>query len=213
MRKCQGITEPCWASLSEDHRVSWKYFSRIVAIIGAFFVTKTGNPYIDWSLVAITAIFLVIVIETQRSYSRLSLKFRKRSVRVAISLGSWGITVLGIAMFSQAGLVSAATVLSNEVIPSLNRSSDLLAQVIIVGTFLVAVPIALIRSFRQLRFEELIYTLPRNGLKQLLVFKQPKATSFPLFACMELSALLVCLVYASSVAEIAKVVMSLFKAF
>ena len=33
------------------------------------------------------------------------------------------------------------------------------------------------------------------------------------FAYIELSAILVCLVYASSVAEIAKVVMSLFKAF
>jgi len=164
-------------------------------------------------LVALTAIFLVIVIETQRSYSRLSPKFRKRSVRVAISLGSWGVTVVGVAIFSEAGLVSATTVLSNEVLPLLNRSSNPLAQVIIVGAFLVAVPVALIRSFRQLRFEELIYTLPRNGLKQLLIFKQPKATSFPLFAYMELSATLVCLVYASSVAEIAKVVMSLFKAF
>lgn len=213
MRKCQGITEPCWSSLSEDQRVSWKYFSRIVAIIGAFFVAKTGNPYIDWSLVALTAIFLVIVIETQRSYSRLSPIFRKRSVRVAISLGSWGITVLGIAMFSQVSLISATAVLSNEILPSLNRSSNSLTQAIIVGTFLVAVPIAMIRSFRQLRFEELIYTLPRNGLKQLLILKQPKATSFPLFAYMELSALLACLVYASSVAEIAKVVMSLFKTF
>jgi hypothetical protein len=155
----------------------------------------------------------MIIIETQRSYSRLSPKFRKRSVRVAISLGSWGVTVLGIAIFSQVGLVSAATVLSNEVLPSLNRSSAPLAQVIIAGTFLVAVPIALIRSFRQLRFEELIYTLPRNGLIQLLIFKQPKATSFPLLAYMELSALLVCLVYASSVAATAKVVMNLFKAF
>lgn len=213
MSKCQGITESCWSSLCEDHRVSWKYFSRIVAVIGAFFVTKTGNPYIDWPLVALTAIFLVIVIETQRSYSRLSPTFRKRSVRVAISLGSWCVTVLGIAVFSQVGLISAATALSNEVLPSLNRSTNSLAQVIMGGTFLIAVPIALIRSFRQLRVEELIYTLPRNGLRQLLVFKQPKAVSFPAFAYMELSALLVCLVYASSVAEIAKIVMSLFNAF
>ena len=213
MRKCQGITESCWSSLTEDHRVSWKYFCRIVAIIGTFFVTKTGNPYIDWPLVVLTAIFLVIVIETQRSYSRLSPQFRKRSVRVAIFLGSWGITVLGIAVFSQVGLVSAATVLSNEVLPSLNKSSDPLVQIIMVGAFIVAVPIALIRSVRQLRVEELIYTLPRNGLKRLLVFKQLKATSFPLFAYMELSALLFCLIYSSSVAEIAKVAMVLFKAF
>jgi len=211
MRKCLGITEACWSALSEDRRVSWKYFSRIVAIIGAFFITKTENSYIDWSLTTLTAIFLVIVIETQRSYSRLSPKFRKRSVRVAISLGSWGITVLGIAMFLQAGLLSAVTVLSNEIIPSLNRSSNPMTQIIILGSFIVALPIALIRTFRELRIKELIYTLPRNGLKQLLVFKQPQATSFPLFAYMELSTLLVCLVYASSVAEIAKVVMRLFK--
>lgn len=212
MLKCQGITEPCWSSLSEDHRVSWKYFSRVVAITGALFVTKTGSPYIDWSLGALTAIFLVIVIETQRSYSRLSPRFRKHSVRVAISLGSWGVAVLGVALFSQVGLVSAATVLSNEVLPTLNGSSSPLTRAIMVCAFLVAVPIALIRSFRQLRFEELIYTLPRNGLIRLLVFKKTKAASFPLFAYMELSALLACLMYASSVAEIAKAVMNLFKA-
>jgi hypothetical protein len=212
MRSCYGITELCWSSLSEDHRVSWKYFSRVVAILGALIVAKTGNLYIDWLIGTFTAIFLVIVIETQRSYSRLSPKFRKSCVRIAVSLGSCGVAVLGIAMFAQIGLVSAGTVLSNEVLPSLNRSANPLTKIIMVSAFLVAAPIALIRTFRQLRFEELIYTLPRNGLIKLLVYKQPKATTFPEFAYMELSVLLACLVYASSVAEIAKVLMNIFKA-
>lgn len=211
MRKCLGITEPYWSSLSEEHRTSWKYFSRFVALIGALFVTKTGNGYIDWTIGAFTAAFLVLVIETQRSYSKLKPLYRKRCIRIVISLGSWGVAVFGAAIFAHASIASAATVFSSDVMPALNSGSDSLVKVLTFAIFLVAFPVAVLRSFRQLRFEELIYHLPRNGLKQLLVFKQPKAMSFPMFAYMELAALLVCLVYASSVADLVKTTMSIVR--
>lgn len=209
MRKCLGVTEPCWSSLSEEHRTSWKYFSRSIALIGALFVTKTGNIYIDWTIAAFTAAFLMIVIETQRSYSKLKPLYRRRCIRIAISLGSCGVAVFGAAIFAHASIAAAATVFSSEVMPALNSNSAPLVKILTFGIFFVTFPIAVLRSLRQLRFEELIYHLPRNGLKQLLVYKQPKATSFPMFAHMELSALLVCLVYASSVADLVKTTMSI----
>ena len=209
MQKSQGITENCWSSLTEDKRIAWKYFSRLVAIVASFFVTKTGNAYFDWAVFAITAIFFLIVIETQRSYSKITPQFRKQSIRVAIFLGSWSVAVFGIAIFAQVALVAVVGVLSTEVTPILNQNSNAGVKLVVWSSFLVAMYISIIRTFRELRFEELIYDLPRNGLKHLLIYKQPKATTFALFAFMELSTLLVCLFYSSSVAEIAKVIIKL----
>lgn len=210
MNKNIGITESFWSALPEDKRLAWKYFSRAIALSGSFFITKTGNAYIDWILLTITAIFLLIVVETQRSYSRLSPQLRKQSIRVAIFLGSWSIAVFGMAIFVQASLASMVVVFTSEITPVLNHGTSLFIKIVFTSAFLLAVPLALIRTFRQLGFEELIYHLPRKGLKQLLILKQPKATTFGLFAHMELSVLIVCLVYASSVANILKTILSLF---
>ncbi len=214
MRKCLGLTESVWTTLPEDKRISWKYFARVVAIVGAFLVTKTGNAYFDTMLSMITALFFMIVIETQRSYSKLRPSFRKRNIRIAIALGSWGVTILGVAIFSQAFALAAATVLSSDVFFAFNHSASALKQAVQAVTllvFLIALLVAVVHTFRQLNVEELVYKLPRDGLKQLLVHKQPKATSFELFACMELSVLVACLMYASSVAEVANVFLRLVR--
>lgn len=106
MNKSYGTTQFAWESLKEDQRLSWKIFSRGVAILASFFVTKTGNTYFDWPLTIITAFFLLTIIETQRAYTKLSPRYRKLFIRIAITLGSWGIAILGAAWFSQASLVA-----------------------------------------------------------------------------------------------------------
>jgi hypothetical protein len=209
MRKCLGITEPYWTALPEDKRLFWKYFCRALALIAAFFIVKTGNAYFDWLLGAFTAIFLAVVIETQRSYSKLSPRFRKNNVRVAIFLGSWAVAVLGIAVFAQIGVTAIASVFVNAVANDLKHTSNFLTKFVLLGSFIVAAPVAVMRAFRQTGFEELIYDLPRNGLKRLLIYKVQKATSFPMFAHIELSILLISLVYASAVAQLAKAIIAL----
>ena len=57
MKKCLGLTEFVWATLGEEKRIAWKYFARVVALVGAFFVAKTGNIYFDTALGAMTALF------------------------------------------------------------------------------------------------------------------------------------------------------------
>jgi hypothetical protein len=210
--KCFGLTEYIWTNLSEEKRLSWKIFSRGVAFLCAFFVAKTGNIYFDGLLGAINLTFLVIVIETQRTYSRLRPTYRKPQIRIAIGLGSWAVTVLGAAYFSQAALGATASVLSKEVLPAMNRGSNELIQIIILLAFLIALPAALFRVYRQLNLRELVYDLPRKGLKHLLVHKREKATSFAMFAYFELTALLVCLMYTSSVVEMANVFMRISRA-
>nr|WP_315231226.1 hypothetical protein [uncultured Albidiferax sp.] len=206
MHKSVGLTEIVWSSLSEDQRLAWKYFSRAIAAIGAFFVVKTGNIYFDWALGIATTTFLVIAVETQRSYSKLRPRFRKGSIRVAMALGTWGVSLLGSAMFMQAGLAASATVFSSDVGPHLSSTRSSLSQIVLLVAFVVAVPVAMINVFRQLRIAELIFHLPRQGLKQLFVRREPKVVTFPQFAHMELSVLAACLIYASSVASIYNVV-------
>lgn len=205
MSKCYGLTEAVWTELPEDKRISWKYFARLIGVLGAFFVTRTGNVYFDAVLGLSTALFLMIVIETQRTYSRLKPSFRKRNIRIAIALGSWGVAVLGIAIFSQAALATTASLVSSDVLPALNRSASSLTHIVTLLALLLAIPAAVVHAFRQLNVMALVYKIPRDGLKRLLIHKQPKATTFGLFAYMELSALLVCLAYASSVAEVSNV--------
>ncbi len=202
MKRSSGLTEEVWASLSEDCCLLWKYFSRAVVALGAFFVVKTGNVTFDWILGMVTTTFLVIVVETQRSYSKLKPALRKGSLRVAITLGTSGIAILGLAIFMQAGLAASVEVWLSDVGPHLSNTRSTLIKIALPIIFLLALLVAMIRVFRELHIAELIFYLPRQWLIQLLIHKKPKATSFLEFAYIELFALFACLGYASSVASI-----------
>lgn len=207
MKRCHGITEPFWAALPEDRRLIWKYTSRGIALLLALLVARTGNSWFDWSLSTLTAIFLMIAIETQRSYSKYSPRWRKANIRLLIFLGSWGIAFIGIAYFSQAAFIATVKVFADEVGPALGRGHHVLVPYVLIVMFAIATPVAVIRVIRQLSIEQLIYHLPRQGLKNLFIRRPYKATSFATFACVELALLMVCLMYASTAAMLAKNVM------
>ena len=207
MKRCYGMTEPFWSTLSEDRRLIWKYASRGIGLLLALLVVKTGNAGFDWSLSALTAIFLMIAIETQRSYSRYSPRWRKANIRLLIFLGRWGIAFIGIAYFSQAAFIAGVKVFADDVGPALSRHHHVLFPFVVLSMFAIATPVAVIRTVRQLGIEQLIYHLPQQGLKNLFIRKPYKATSFATFACIELALLAVCLMYASTVAMLAKSLM------
>lgn len=93
-----------------------------MALLMTFLVVKTGNAYIDWLLTSATAIVLMIAIETQRSYSKLSPRLRKANVRALIFLGSWGVALIGIAYFSQVAFLACLEVFAKDVLPALGRT-------------------------------------------------------------------------------------------
>ncbi|MFC4930925.1 hypothetical protein [Massilia sp. GCM10023247] len=208
MKRCQGITEPFWSTLSEDHRLAWKYASRTIGLVMALLMTllvaKTGNIYMDWGLTAVTAIFLVIAIETQRSYSKLSPPLRKANIRILIFLGSWGIAFIGIAYFSQTAFIACVKVFAGEVWPILGLNRHVLISYVFMVIFVIGAPVAVIRVIRQLSVEQLIYHLPRQGLKRMFMRRPYKATSFAMFAYFELALLVVCLIYTSVVVMLVK---------
>ncbi len=209
MKKSFGITENEWNKLEEEERFYWRGFSRLLAFIAALFVTKTGNFYFDWTLTLLTTILMFIAIEIQRPYSRLKPPFRKKYIRIVIFLGASSIAVLGILLFAQAGVSATIITFSNSIAPQIIKSTSTFTSVLIICAFLFALPTAVLRVFRQTGVEEMIYHHPKRGLIQLFVYKKFKATSFRMLAIFELSVLLVCLLYASSVARVASTLMTL----
>jgi hypothetical protein len=199
-----GITEPCWAVLPEDKRFFWKFFSRGISLVAACFISKTHHVIIDWSLTALTALFLLLVIETQRSYSRFSPRLRKNCVRGAIAMGSGAVAIFGVALIAQVGAGVILGAFNDMLINGLPRQANDFTRVMTLAIFVIASSVAVMRVTRQIGFEELIYHLPRNSLKKVFIYDRPKATSFPMFACIELSVLVVTFLYASSVADLAR---------
>jgi hypothetical protein len=209
MRKLQGITEPYWTQLPEDKRIFWKTFCRILGLFAAVFVTKTGLPWFDWFLTAVTAIFLFVIIESQRSCSRFSPRIRKLYIRIAIFLGRWGITLAGVAFFAQIGALAIFSVFTTMVTKDLDQTGDAIARAMMLVTFIAAALMGTLKAFRQTGFEALISDLPRDALKRLLITRAIKADNFPLFAFIELASLMLTYVYASTVAGIVKVFITL----
>lgn len=203
MAKCRGITESLWGKLSEDERFYWKSLCRAVGVIAILFVPKASNSYFDWVFSVLTAVFAFIVIETQRSYSKFSPRLRRANVRVAITIGSWGIAVVGMAFFAQVGVVSIADTFVQKVAPRLRHSGHPLTPYLLLSAFAVAVPVATMRVLRETQFEQLIYHLPRKGLKNLFMHKYPRAGTFLEFAQFELSIILGCFVYSTAVGIVA----------
>jgi hypothetical protein len=203
MRRCQGITEPYWSSLSEDHRLVWKYASRaiglLMGLLMAHSVANTGNIYLDWGLTAVAAIFLMIAIETQRSYSKFSPRLRKANTRALIFLGSWGVAFIGIIHLSQTAFITSVKVFVDEVWPVLGQNHHILVPYVFVAIFAISVPIAIIKVVRQLSIEQLIYYMPRKGLKNIFIRRPYRATSFSMFAYVELTLLMVCFMYTAAV--------------
>lgn len=81
---------------------------------------------------------------------------------------------------------------------------------VFVAVFAVCGFIAMVRFFKDLAFEELIYHLPRQQLKRLLVYKLFKASCFALFAWFEITVILVGFLYVNTAAEIFKLFVLMF---
>lgn len=108
-RKKLGITEGCWSGLTEDQKIIWKFFTRVLTFVGALAVTRTGVNYLDWIIAASMAAFSFLLIESQRSYTRYSMAMRKRLTRISISLGGACILFVGMMYFSQVAIFAIAS--------------------------------------------------------------------------------------------------------
>ncbi|WP_148051209.1 hypothetical protein [Pseudomonas brassicacearum] len=210
MNRIVGVTEEYWGALDEDNRFKWKLFNRAITFAGALIVTKTGLNYVDWVLAAVATLLPMLLIESQRSYRRFSSWLRKQIVRVFILLGTWCLVVLGMAYFIQVGLISIVSVFISMVGSSRFVADNKISPIVLVLIFAVCGVVAMVRVFKELGFWELIYHLPRQQLKKLLVYKVFKADCFALFAWFEIMVILVGFLYVNTAVEIFKLFVIMF---
>jgi hypothetical protein len=214
MRKLKkGITEQSWGDLSEDHKLYWKFALRFITFVVAIFTTKTNIPIFDWAIGIWTWFFPVILLESQRSYQKYSIPLRRAIVSTVVFIGSWSATILGLAIFLQAVISAAARTFSTSIAPELqSRGTHSKGfAFILVLIFAIAIIAAAKKTFRDLRWMELIYHIPNKSIKDLFVKRKYTTKSFPLFAHFEISIVVFCYIYSSSVATVAKIFIDEFR--
>jgi hypothetical protein len=205
MKKTTGITEMYWSSLSEDKRFYWKLFTRIVVIPSSFFlVSKTDIAIFDWILAAVAGLLTMGIIEPQRTYSRFTPVLRKRITRIVVVLSRWSIAVLGIAFFAQVGVGVLAKTAQSELSPILHSKLPYIIKFLCIGMVFLVGFFAILKSLRDLHYEEMIYEAPNRGLKQLLIYRSFIVNNSYEFQTFELGVFFAGLLYCSAVASIVK---------
>ncbi|RMQ96173.1 hypothetical protein ALP94_02590 [Pseudomonas savastanoi pv. glycinea] len=207
-----GITEVHWSSLNEDQKLKWRMLSRIITFLAAYAVTKTGAFFVDGLIAVASTALSALLIETQRSYSRYSVRMRKRLVRITIFLGSWCIAMAGVVLFAQVSFFSLVSSFSSMPMPSIDGRHQELKTAFYIAIFIVACAYAIIKVFRDLKFEELIYHLPRQQMKKLLIRRSFELEGVCGFACFELAAILLTVCYAGIASSLATGILMIINA-
>ncbi|RXE52122.1 hypothetical protein B4O85_12150 [Pseudomonas azotoformans] len=210
MARLNGITETYWASMKEDDKLKWKFFSKGLVFFGTLYLTKTGFLPFDYAVAAATTIFSMLIIESQRTYKRFSPKLRKRIVRTCIFLGTWGTTTIGVLYFSLVAASAASGALESYNLVLSTNPRDLFKLAILIPIFLVVIFYTPIKIFRELHIEQIIYRLPHTKLSDLLVKKKFKADSLLSFLNFEYAIIASCTLYSIILTELVRAYLSPF---
>lgn len=192
-----GVTETFWSNFAEDSKLKWKIFIRAAALLLMVSIIKTGNIYFDTAVALFIGLLSLLVIESQRSYGKYSSKLRKLGIKLSITLGTLSIALLGITLYSQIGIIVGLTVFNSMYSEILSTSSSVIEQFIFVGIFIFATLKATLDRFRESEIEELIFKLPNNALRNLLIRQKFKSKNFISFAIFEFGVILLGYFYAS----------------
>ncbi|HCD6632670.1 hypothetical protein ACM8BA_17295 [Pseudomonas aeruginosa] len=103
--------------MNEDQKVKWKLLTRILTFVGALAVAKTGVIYLDGVIAACTSGFSFLLIESQCSYTRYTVKVRKMLARTLIILGTWCVFSVEVICFSQVSVFALASTFSTMLDP------------------------------------------------------------------------------------------------
>lgn len=181
-----GITERYWSRMNEDQKVKWKLLTRILTFVGTLAVAKTGVIYLDGVIAACTSGFSFLLIESQRSYTRYTLKMRKMLTRTSIILGTWCVFSVGVIYFSQVSVFALASTFSTMPDPVGNDEFRGAKNLFYIVIFVCSGAFAVVRAFRDLHMMEIIYYLPRAKMKDLLVYKKYYLEGRLGFMCFEM---------------------------
>ncbi|WLE64097.1 hypothetical protein GIY62_35115 (plasmid) [Burkholderia plantarii] len=204
-----GITEEYWGGMSEDQKLCWEIFIRILAVVAGLFVVKTGVTVVDCVIGATAAFTPFLVIRSQRSFRKHSRVGRKRLLGAVVFMGSTGASVLGLLYFGLALLSAAAQTYRSEM-ASFRHRPDSLEGIVILGVFFISVSIGAVKAWRNLNLRQMLFVVPKRALKRLMLQRKYVADGFVTFAHFELSVQIIAFAYATVIANVVKVYLRLF---
>ncbi|RBJ86180.1 hypothetical protein C3L29_003720 [Pseudomonas sp. MWU12-2534b] len=198
----KGITEEFWSKgVTDDAKMMWRVGSRGVTFLAALLLPKTGFKVVDIAVGVLTMLIPLLVIETQRAYSKFSPGFLAWVVRISVfasgvamaSLGlviyAWVVgpvvSVVGLAFFQQAVSLGGHG----------NKGVALFVFWCIAIFTAMGVIHAVIKQFREMKIFELVYHLPRNRMEWLMQGRPLRARDWPMFVWFELCVLITSFLY------------------
>ncbi|KTC32825.1 hypothetical protein AO265_21640 [Pseudomonas sp. ABAC61] len=198
----KGITEEFWSKgVSDDAKMLWRVGSRGVTFLMALLLPKTGFRAVDIGVGVLTMLIPLLVIETQRAYSKFSPKFLDRVIRLSVFATGVAMASLGLVVYF--GVVMP--VVSTVGIHFFQQSASFQLQgqdgVEVAGFWWMAavtggaVVYAVFKNFRETQVFEIVYHKPRSGVRQLMQDRPLRVSNWPMFVWFELCVLIASFLY------------------
>ncbi|WP_242553925.1 hypothetical protein [Pseudomonas protegens] len=198
----KGITEEFWSkAVTDDAKMMWRVGSRGVTFLAALLLPKTGFKVVDIAVGVLTMLIPLLVIETQRAYSKFSPGFLAWVVRISVFASGVAMASLGLVIYAWAvgPVVSVVGLAFFQQTVSLggygNKGVEFVVFWCIAIVTAMGVIHAVIKQFRELKIFELVYHLPRNRMEWLMQGRPLRASDWPMFVCFELCVLITSFLY------------------
>ncbi|MCO7573808.1 hypothetical protein NJH78_27825 [Pseudomonas chlororaphis] len=198
----KGITEEFWSKgVTDDAKMMWRVGSRGVTFLAALLLPKTGFKVVDIAVGVLTMLIPLLVIETQRAYSKFSPGFLAWVVRISVFASGVAMASLGLVIYAWVvgPVVSVVGLTFFQQAVSLgghgNKGVALFVFWCIAIFTAMGVIHAVIKQFREMKIFELVYHLPRNRMEWLMQGRPLRASDWPMFVWFELCVLITSFLY------------------
>ncbi|QEN50992.1 hypothetical protein CLA18_14315 [Pseudomonas protegens] len=198
----KGITEEFWSKgVTDDAKMMWRVGSRGVTFLAALLLPKTGFKVVDIAVGVLTMLIPLLVIETQRAYSKFSPGFLAWVIRISVFASGVAMASLGLVVYFGVVMPLVSAVGMHFFQQSASLQSQGQSGVELIGFWWMAavtgfaVVYAVFKNFRETKVFEIVYHLPRNGVRQLMQERPLRASNWPMFVWFELCVLIASFFY------------------
>ncbi|NBF04944.1 hypothetical protein GV819_21900 [Pseudomonas sp. Fl5BN2] len=188
----KGITEEFWSkTVTDDAKMMWRVGSRGVTFLMALLLPKTGFNAVDIGVGVLTMLIPLLVIETQRAYSKFSPGFLAWVIRISVFASGVAMASLGLVIYF--GIVVPVVSLVGVVFFQQAAGSNGLGHSVLepLGYWWVAavttlvVMYSLLENFRKMKVLQHTYHLPREQMMWLMQARPMRARNWSTFAGFE----------------------------
>ncbi|MGE8354097.1 MAG: hypothetical protein ACN6P5_26555 [Pseudomonas protegens] len=211
----KGITEAFWSKgVTDDGKMLWRVGSRGMTFLAALLLPRTGFKGVDIAVGVLTMLIPLLVIETQRAYSKFSPDFLAWVIRACVFASGIAMSCLGLLIYFGIvlPLVSGIGMYFFQQGTSLNGHQQNAVELVgfwwMAGVTVVALMFAVVSNFRETKIFEIVYHLPRSKVEELMVGRPLRASNWPMFVWFELSVLVVSCLYTFMAAQAALLVVN-----